>query len=59
MVNSCIVKRRAVLTVWLQATASLKPMTTRGMPKMLTPITSSWPGMVKCTSWNRSGPFQG
>ena len=42
------VKRRAVETVWLQASPRVKPMLISGTPSRLAPATSSLPGMVSC-----------
>jgi len=41
-------KRRAVDTVWLQATLSLKPIWITGRPRKDTPLTFASPSMVSC-----------
>ena len=46
--SSYSVKRLPVETVCDQATSLLKPMLTTAPRPVLAPITSSWPGTVKC-----------
>ena len=53
------VKRRAVETVWLHATPRVKPRLTTGTPWSAAPITFSLPGIVRCTSYQRSEPCHG
>ncbi|MNS99846.1 hypothetical protein D3C72_1342610 [compost metagenome] len=57
--SSYSVKRLPVDTVWVQATSLLKPIDTTGLRPPVAPITSSWPGMVRCICQKRLVPFQG